>query len=197
MIYILPVNVVESVRNLWNNFHTIFLGQLHDFLVSALTVRLRINLESQPSDLPFLKQLWKDLCGRPTDNKQPRGTRNKKLHKTCCIKKNICPHLTPKYPQLKPPPDLQFPSLPGVEFLQTGVQVSESFYQKSPSINAYASVVGVPGVQQEQGVDVSTVFQGSDQSRIIMQTQTLAEPVNGVMAHCHFWDAQTSARLDG
>lgn len=95
MIYKLPVNVVESVRNLRNNFHTIFLGQLHDFLVCALTVRLCINLESQPSDLPFLKELWKDLCGRPTDNKQPRGTRNKKLQNMLNEEKHICPHLTP------------------------------------------------------------------------------------------------------
>ncbi len=194
MICKLPVNVVESVRNLWNHFHVIFLGQLHDFLVSALTVRLRINLESQPSDLPFLKELRKDLCGRPTDNKQPvfvfqvQETQIYIKHKST---------FDSKYPQLKPPPDLQFPSLPGVEFLQTGVQVSESFYQKSPLMNAYASVVGVPGVQQEQGVDVSTVFQGSDQSRIIMQTQTLAEPVNGVMAHGHFWDAQTASQVHG
>lgn len=76
-----------------------------------------------------------------------------------------------------------FVSLPGVEFLQTGVQVLESLNQKSPSINADVSVAGVPGVQQEQGVDVSTVFQGSDQSRVIMQTQSFAEPVNGVVAH--------------
>lgn len=178
----LPVNVVESVRNLWNNFHSIFLGQLHDFLVSALTVRLCINLKSQPSDLPFLKELRKDLYGRPTDNKEPTGTRNylKAWEKHICpcwtLSSNLHPIFSSSYNTI-------FASLPGVEFLQTGVQVLESFNQKSPLINADVSVAGVPGVQQEQGVDVSTVFQGSDQSRVIMQTQSFAEPVHGVGAH--------------
>ncbi len=145
----------------------------------------------------FLKSFGRTSVGGPLTTNSLKVQETKNDIKHVALRKTYLSTFDSKYPQLKPPPDLQFPSLPGVEFLQTGVQVSESFYQKSPLINAYASVVGVPGVQQEQGVDVSTVFQGSDQSRIIMQTQTLAEPVNGVMAHGHFWDAQTSARLDG
>lgn len=82
-----------------------------------------------------------------------------------------------------------FSGLPGVEFPQIGVEVLERFHQKSPSVNADFGVGGVPGVQQEQWVDVSAVLQGSDQSRVVMQTQALAEPVNAVMAHGDPWHA--------
>lgn len=88
------------------------------------------------------------------------------------LEKNIFVHIWPlaqtSTPSLVCLRILFFPSPPGAEFLQIGVQVFESFQQKSPLIDADVSVSGVPGVQQEQGVDVSTVFQGSDQSRVIM-----------------------------
>lgn len=74
-------------------------------------------------------------------------------------------------------------SLPGVEFPEAAVQVFEASNEKPPAVDTHKGVVINVRVQDEHRVQLLTVPQSSHQSWVVMQPESLAEPVNTSMSH--------------
>lgn len=73
--------------------------------------------------------------------------------------------------------------LPGVELPEAAVQVFERSNQEPPAVNANMSVVVAVRVQDEHRVELLTLPESSHQSRVVMQPESLAEPVDTRMGH--------------
>lgn len=73
--------------------------------------------------------------------------------------------------------------LPGVEFFEATVQVCEGSDEEPPAVDAHTFVVVEVRVQDEHRVDFLTVPQGSHQCWVVMQPESLAEPVYTCMSH--------------
>lgn len=74
-------------------------------------------------------------------------------------------------------------ALPGVKFPEAAVQVFEGPDEEPPAVDTHTGVVMEVGIQDEHWVELLTVPQGSHQGWIIMQPESLAEPVNTGMSH--------------
>lgn len=74
-------------------------------------------------------------------------------------------------------------SLPGVELPEAAVQVFESSEEKPPAVDIHKGFVMEVRVQDEDRVQLLTVPQGSHERWVVMQPQTLTEPVNACVCH--------------
>lgn len=73
--------------------------------------------------------------------------------------------------------------LPGVEFPEAAVQVFQGSNEEPPAVNPHTGVIIEVRVQDEHWIQLLTVPQSSHQCWVIMQPESLAEPVNTSMSH--------------
>lgn len=73
--------------------------------------------------------------------------------------------------------------LPGVEFPEAAVQIYEGSDEEPPAVDTHTGVVMEVRVQNEHRVQFLTVPQSSHQCWVVVQSQSLAEPVNTCMSH--------------
>lgn len=85
-------------------------------------------------------------------------------------------------------------SLPGVEFPQAAVQVFEGSDEEPPAVVSHRGVVMEVRVQDEHRVELLTVPQSSHQGWVVMQPESLAEPVNTCMSHA--WEPVNTSIID-
>lgn len=74
-------------------------------------------------------------------------------------------------------------SLPRVELPQAEVQVFKGSDEEPPAVDAHTAAVMKVRVQDEQWVQLLAVLQSSHQSRVVMQPESLSEPVNARVSH--------------
>lgn len=74
-------------------------------------------------------------------------------------------------------------SLPGVELPEAAVEVFEGSDEEPPAVDTHAGVVMKIRVQDEHRVQLLTVPQSSHQCWVVMQPESLAEPVDTGMSH--------------
>lgn len=87
--------------------------------------------------------------------------------------------------------------LPGVVFPEAAVEVFECPDEKPPAVDTHTSVVVEVRVQDEHRVELPTVPQSSHECWVIMQPESLAEPVNTCMTHaCKPVNTITDISLD-
>lgn len=72
---------------------------------------------------------------------------------------------------------------PGVEFPEAEVQVFEGSNEEPPAVDADTGVVVEVRVQDEHRVELPAVPQRSHQRWVVMQPESLAEPVDTCMGH--------------
>lgn len=87
--------------------------------------------------------------------------------------------------------------LPGVELPEAAVQVFEGSNEEPPVVDAHAGVVVEVWVQDEDRVELLTVPQSSHQRWVVMQSESLAEPVDTCVSHAgEIWEHSTDISSD-
>lgn len=74
-------------------------------------------------------------------------------------------------------------SLPGVELPEAVVQVFQGSDEEPPAVEAHTGLVVEVRVQDKHGVELLTVSQSGDQCWVVVQPESLAEPVNAGVSH--------------
>lgn len=67
--------------------------------------------------------------------------------------------------------------LPGVELPEAAVQVRQGSNEEPPAVEAHTGLIMEVRIQDEHGVELLTVPQSSHQCWVVMQPQSLTEPV--------------------
>ena len=81
------------------------------------------------------------------------------------------------------------PTLPGVELPEAAVQVFEGSDEEPPAVDAHTGPVVEVWVQHEDRVELLTVPESSHQRWVVMQPESLAEPVDTCVSHAgEIWE---------
>lgn len=153
------------MRHFVNHFDSAFFGQHCHGLVSTQAVGFCVVLIGQFGDFPLAEQLGKHFLWLSPYNKEPAGNQHMGLyHKVSSFQVSLQTEL------------------PGVEFPEAKVQFFESPDEEPAAVDTNTFVVEVR-VQDEHWVQLLAVSESCHQRRIVMQPQSLAEPVNRCMTH--------------
>lgn len=199
-----PVYVIKSVWDFVDDFHSVFFGQCHHSFVPPHAVGLRVVLIGQLGYFPLVEQRGEHILRLSSHDKEPEGvqhTTNLQHHNVYMI--TAARHQSYNWRQdLKMAIRIVFPNavparLPGVELPEAAVQVFEGSNEEPPAVDANTGVVVEVWVQDEDRVELLTVPQSSHQRWVVMQPESLAEPVNTCVSHAgEIWEHITDISSD-
>ena len=72
--------------------------------------------------------------------------------------------------------------LPWSNFLEAVVKVLQSLKQEAPPIEANPTTLQNAGVKDENGPEHGTPIEGRHEGWVVMETQSLAEPMDGTVS---------------